>query len=104
MCVTVENARHAWEEGHRRLEEEARDPVRREPLLAQVEAVTEELRRRLGQTFTLIELAELYADADTWSRDAVAEHAPSPGWPRTLAIVSDSAFHLYSRGARDYRP
>jgi hypothetical protein len=37
-------------------------------------------------------------------RDTVSERAPTPGWPRTLAIVQDAAFHLYQRGAVDYSP
>jgi hypothetical protein len=34
----------------------------------------------------------------------VSERAATPGWPRTLAIVQDTAFHLYQRGAVDYTP
>ena len=40
--------------------------------------------------------------SDEWVRDTVSERAPTPGWPRTLAIVQDAAFHLYQRGAVDY--
>ena len=104
MYPALEAVRQEWEEGHRRLEDEVRDPARSDALLAQVEVVTGELRRRLGQTFTLGELAEAYAEAETWSRDAISERAPASGWPRTLAMVQDSAFHLYSRGATDYTP
>jgi hypothetical protein len=39
-----------------------------------------------------------------WVRDAISEHAATPGWPRTVAIVEDAAFHLYQRGAVDYSP
>jgi hypothetical protein len=66
--------------------------------------VTAELRRRIGETFELEELAAVYADAEGWSRVAVAETEPPPGWPRTLALVEGAAFHLYSRGAVDYAP
>ncbi len=104
MSAAVENARQQWEDGFRRLQAEACDPVRHARLLEQVEVVTDELRRRLGQIFTLAELAEAYAGAESWSRDAVAEGAPAAGWPRTLSIVEDAAFHLYARGARDYAP
>ena len=38
------------------------------------------------------------------AKHAVSERAPTPGWPRTLAIVQDAAFHLYQRGAVDYAP
>ncbi|HEY7381435.1 MAG TPA: hypothetical protein VH572_09510 [Gaiella sp.] len=104
MNAAVESARREWEEGYRRFREEARDPARSEILHQQLEAVTDELRRRIGGVYTLDELARAYESAERWSRVAVAERAPSPGWARTLALVEDSAFHLYSRGAVDYEP
>jgi hypothetical protein len=103
-AAEVESARREWEDGHRQLEEQGRDSVAGERLGAQVEAVTEELRRRVGGTFTLAELARAYAGAEEWSRAAVAERAPLPGWPRTLWLVEAAAFHLYARGASDYEP
>ena len=104
MSVALENARQQWEEGHRRLLSERADRERYERLFAQVDAVTGELRRRLGQRFTLAELVEEYAAAERWSREVVAAEATSPGWARTLALVEDAAFHLYARGAIDYEP
>jgi hypothetical protein len=100
----VESARREWEEGHRRLLELAADSQTRERLLAQVDAVGAELRRRVGGTFTLRELADAYASAEEWSRVVVAAEAPTPEWPRTLSLVEAAAFHLYARGAQDYRP
>ena len=100
----TDSARREWEESHRRLEAMAGDRLRYVALLDQVEAVTAELRRRVGQTFTLDELADAYAQADRWSREAVAETDPPPGWPRTLALVEGAAFHVYARGAVDYEP
>jgi hypothetical protein len=73
-------------------------------LHSQLDVVTDELRKRVGQTFTLEQLAVTYQDADEWARAAVSEHAATPGWPRTLAIVQDAAFHMYQRGAVDYAP
>ena len=102
--VALETARAEWEEGHRRLEGYAGEPERYVRLLEQVEAVTDELAKRIGQTFTLAELVEVYSSAERWSRDAVAERAPSPGWPRTLSVVEGEAFHRYQRGAVDYEP
>ena len=102
--VAVETARAEWEEAHRRLEGRANEPELYARLLEQVEAVTAELARRVGQTFTLAELAEAYAGAERWTRDAVAERAPAPGWPRTLSVVAGEAFHRYQRGAVDYVP
>ncbi len=104
MSVAVENARQEWEESHRRLESEARDKARYEGLLEQVEAVSAELRRRVGQTFTLAELADAYRGAERWSRDAALRGAPETARPEDLATVEDAAFHLYARGAVDYVP
>jgi len=102
--IATETVRREWEEGNRRLEELLRDPVARPRLLAQLEVVTDELRKRVGQSFTLEALAAAYARADDWARAAVGERAATPGWPRTLAIVQDAAFHKYQRGAVDYTP
>ena len=102
--VAVESAREEWADAHRTLEREQGDRPRHERLMAQVDAVTAELRRRIGQTFTLDELAAMYADAERWSRRAVAESAVASDWPRTLALVEAAAFHLYARGATDYTP
>lgn len=102
--VALENARAEWEDGHRRLESYSSEPTSYARLLEQVEAVTAELARRIGQSFTLAELADAYAGAERWSRDAVSDHAPAPGWPRTLSVVEGAAFHRYQRGAVDYEP
>ena len=100
----VLSARREWEEGHRRLLEQARDPSVGDRLLTQVDAVAAELRRRVGGVFTLRELAAAYARSEEWSRAVVSEQAPAPGWPRTLSLVEAAAFHLYARGAQDYQP
>jgi hypothetical protein len=100
----VDTIRQEWEQGNRRFEELVRDPVARPRLLAQLEVVSGELRKRVGETFTLDELAAAYARADDWVRAAVDEQASTPGWPRTLAIVQDAAFYRYQRGAVDYKP
>jgi hypothetical protein len=102
--VDVESARRDWADGWRRLQEESREPAAADRLGEQLGVVTDELRRRVGSTFTLAELAEVYADADRWARAAVAEEAAAPDWPRLLSVVQDAAFHLYARGAVDYKP
>nr|MBA2359613.1 hypothetical protein [Actinomycetota bacterium] len=55
MESSVDVARYQWEEGSRRLEAEASDPDAYEALMEQVAAVAEELRRRIGEHFTLEE-------------------------------------------------
>ena len=100
----LDSARREWEEGYRRLLDQSDDATTTERLLAQVDVVAAELRRRVGGVFTLRELAEAYGRAEEWSRAVVAEEAASPGWPRTLSLVEAAAFHLYARGAQDYAP
>ena len=71
-------------------------------MLQNIVVFTEELRKKLGQTDALAELADAYRDAERWARDAVETRAPSSGWPRDLALVLAAAFHGYQRGAVDY--
>jgi hypothetical protein len=104
VAVVLDVVRREWEDGYRRFQDLARDRVAADRLSLQLEVVSDELRKRIGQTFTLDQLAAAYERADEWARDAVSERAPTPGWPRTLAIVQDAAFHLYQRGAVDYTP
>ena len=91
-----------WEEGNRRLEAERSDRRRYETLLQQIEIVTAELRKQVGQTYTLDELAGSYRESERWARETVQERAPSAGWPRDLALVLAAAYYAYQRGASDY--
>ncbi len=104
MTDSFELTRQEWEEGHRRLEAQRGDPRRYRRLVGQFEIVRDELRKRVGQTYTLRELAAAYGDAERWARELVAERAPGPGWPRDLSLVLAAAFHAYQRGAVDYLP
>ncbi len=102
MTASLEIVRQEWEEGSRRFEAARDDRGRYERLLAQVDVVGDELRKRVGQTYTLTELAAAYGDAERWARSLVEERTPFPGWPRDLATVLAAAFHAYQRGAVDY--
>ena len=99
-------ARHQWEEGTRRLAAEQANGVRYRQLAELVDAVLDELRRRVGQTYTLADLAAAYERAEDWVRDVVLESAPPRGavGVRDAALVQDAAFGSYARGATDYRP
>jgi hypothetical protein len=103
VTVDLESARRDWEDGYRALIG-THDAAQRDRLYGQVDAVTEELRKRIGTTFTLPQLAAVYGGAERWVREVIAERAASPGWPHTTAVAGDAAFHLYARGAQDYRP
>lgn len=104
--MTVDVARHQWEDGLRRLSAER--GVRHRQLAELVDAVQDELRRRVGQTFTLVQLAEAYGGSEDWVRDVVVESAPprprAEAGVRDTALVQDAAFGNYARGATDYQP
>ena len=104
MASSLETTRREWEDGNRRLQAAASDSTLYHRLLAEVELVIDQLRRRVGQTFTLDELASAYGEADRWVQEAMIEAEPAPGWPARSTIAQDAAFHLYSRGALDYKP
>jgi hypothetical protein len=103
MPSSVDAVRQQWEEGNRRFESQAGSAVF-DQLLQQLEVATEELRKRVGETFTLVQLADAYAGSDHWLREAVEERAATSGWVRHLSVVQDAAFHQYARGATDYTP
>jgi hypothetical protein len=102
--MSVQTARTDWERGFAEVEAQKGDPRRYARLLDAVDAVTAELRARIGQTFTLDQLVDAYSEVERWGREAVVQRAPYDGWPRDLAIVQDAAFHLYARGAIDFEP
>ena len=99
----IDSTRREWADGHRRLEALADDQALYERLVGELELVTDELRRRVGETFTLHELVRAYDEADGWSRDVLVERA-GPRSYRHATLLEDAAFHRYSRGASDYRP
>jgi hypothetical protein len=102
MSRDLELARQQWADSYGDLVREASgiDPRVRE----QMEAVTAELRRRIGGSFTLTELAAAYDGSERWTLPAIEERCHRPGWVRTASSAADAAFHLYARGARDYQP
>jgi hypothetical protein len=102
--VALEQTRREWELGHRFLQQQVREAPRGDAALAELDAVLAELRKRVGGAFTLEELADAYTAAEAWSREAVAARDPAEDWPRRLSLVTDAAFHVYSRGAVDYEP
>jgi hypothetical protein len=100
----VESARREWEDAHRRLADARGDPRRGALLNAQLAAITNELRKRVGSTFTLGELADEYRRADAWTFQAVGGDELDPHSLSTLTYVEGAAFRLYARGAVDYEP
>jgi hypothetical protein len=96
MAYALENARFQWEEGERRVR--FTDEPARSDLERAVMAVIDELRRRLGSTFTIGELADLYGSGTDWADD-VATRARAGG---DSAAVVDAAFNRYAREAYDF--
>jgi hypothetical protein len=103
-ALDVQLARQQWEDGRRRLERLRSDPAAYARLSAQVELVAGRLRRRVGQTFTLEELARAYDGADDWVRDLLDDMREDAAPLPDTATVTDAAFQLFARGASDYRP
>jgi hypothetical protein len=102
--VDVELARQHWEDGRRRVEQTRPDRRHYVVLQQQVDLVVDALRKRVGQVFTLGELAEAYDGADEWARTLLEEADPEAPPTPEAGTVADAAFHQYARGASDYRP
>jgi hypothetical protein len=94
----VAAARYAWEEGLRRLEAPGAMAA---PRAWVVEAVHDELRRRLGPTFTLADLARVYRDASAWFLELAPRAAPRSPEAWEPAVALDGAFGQFMRRAQD---
>jgi hypothetical protein len=96
MAYALENALFQWRDGDRRL---AATP---EPARADLDeaaaAVIEELRKRLGSTFLLEELADLYARDTDWAIELARRHAAGTD----AAAVVDAAFARYARESSNF--
>ena len=98
--MAFETAIEQWQAGVRRLEEA---PFDERPILEVVtRKVYEELRRRLGGTFTTAELAELYDEGTGWVSDLAVATAPDAPFAWDVRVVGDAAFARYLRSAIDY--
>jgi hypothetical protein len=96
MAYALENALYQWREGERRIADQPE--VTRADLDAATDVVVEELRRRLGSSFVVDELAELYARDTDWALALARRH----GAGTDAAAVVDAAFARYVREAKDY--
>jgi hypothetical protein len=101
--LSVQLAREDWRAGERVVERVLADP-RQAPVVRSVMLELErELRRRLGQTYTLAGLVKVYQDADRWGRAAAQRAAPDVGWVQDSAFA-DAACARAARNARDWTP
>jgi hypothetical protein len=98
----LDNALFQWEEGARRLRELSRDPGAGRSAGRAVEAIRDELRRRIGPTFSAQELADLYGRGTDWCLEAARRAAPMSAVDLDPQAIVDGAFYQYLRGAYDY--
>jgi hypothetical protein len=99
MSYPLENALFQWEEGWRRMQA-IEDPRTRRLADRVVGAVRDELRRRIGPTFSAAELADLYGAGTDWAQQIAIDVASAiEGDAQWLA---DAAFWQYLRGATDF--
>jgi hypothetical protein len=98
--MPYETAVFDWRAGERRLEQTP--PDERLAMDRVVEAIVAELRRRIGITFTVDELACFYDQGTDWTLEVAERVAPDAPWAWDASVVADAAFHRYLRGAIDF--
>jgi hypothetical protein len=96
MAYSLDNALFQWREGERRVAD-APEPARAD-LESAVAIVVDELRKRLGSSFVLDELADMYGEGTDWATGL----ADRRGAGTDAAIVADAAFARYAREASNY--
>ena len=96
MAYAIDNAIFQWRGGEARLKEAS--PAEQADLERATAAVTDELRRRLGSTFGIGELAALYSGGTDWAEDIAGRMSAGTD---TAAVV-DAAFGRYAREAADF--
>jgi hypothetical protein len=102
VAYPLDNALFQWEEGARRLRELDAEPRTARNARRSVEAIREELRRRIGPTFKAQELADLYGRGTDWCLEAARRAAPMAAVDLDPQAIVDGAFFEYLRGAYDY--
>lgn len=99
MGYPLDNALFQWESGKRFLDS-IEDSRERRLADRVVEAIRDELRRRIGPTFSAAELAELYGEGTDWCQQVAIDVAPA--MEEEAQSLGDAAFWLYLRGATDF--
>jgi hypothetical protein len=102
MRAATEVALIEWREGQRRLAELDLPATRRMVIERVVDEIRAELRRRVGSTYDMDELAAEYDGAESWCLD-VAQRTTGHTWAYDLAVVQDAAFAQFARDATDFR-
>ena len=102
--MDLDLARQQWQDGDRRVEATRADPGHYVRLTGQVDLIVAALRLRIGQIFTLAELADAYDGAERWTGELLDDADPEEAPATEPGTVADAAFHVYARGATDYHP
>jgi hypothetical protein len=101
--LSVRLAREDWRNGERSVERVLADPMRAPIATSVLLELQRELRRRLGQTYSLAALVAVYGEADRWARSAAQRVAPGVAWAQD-GIFADAACARAARSARDWTP
>lgn len=99
MGYPLENALFQWEQGWRELQA-LDDPRARRLADRVIEAIRDQLRRRIGPTFSAAELADLYGEGTDWAQQVALDVAPA-AQPDAQSLA-DAAFWAYLRSATDF--
>jgi hypothetical protein len=97
VAYPVDNALFQWEDGWRALQALTDQPSRRRAE-AVVDAIRDELRLRIGATFSVADLAELYGRGTDWCLAIAHEVAPGVDG----RAFADAAFWQHCRAATDF--
>jgi hypothetical protein len=97
--------RRDWADGERRLAAaRVRDPARAAVYDRVAAELRRTLRRRIGQTFSLADLAQVYGRSASWTRDVAQQTAPGAAYAHDLSVTADAVFGEASRQASDWTP
>ena len=99
MGYPLENALFQWEQGWRELLA-LDDPRARRLADRVIDAIRDQLRRRIGPTFSAAELADLYGEGTDWAQQVALDVAPTT--QPDAQSLADAAFWAYLRGATDF--
>jgi hypothetical protein len=99
VSYPLANAMYQWEEGARAVAA-IDDPRERRLADRVIGVVREELRRRIGPTFTAEELADLYGEGTDWAAQIANDVAP--GIESRAQEIADAAFWVQLRAAGNF--
>ena len=94
------NARFLWEDGDARLR--TAPAGQRDALERVTDRVVDELRRRLGGSFTIDELVGLHRQGTDWALALAMDAAPEEPHAWDEQTVVHAAFWRYAREAEDF--